>query len=340
MIIELIIEYGLGIQRGCFVVEGDTEFVVDFHCHYAGPEWPALPPVNSLPEHVARWMGIARRIADLDGLIRDQQEAGVDLRVLSAPPALVTPDGAHLQISAMQAMNDHLGEVVARSAHLAGLATIDAYQGEASAAEVERVSRELELPGIVVDCAHGDLFLDAPQARATLQVAADLGLAVFAHPVSPKELSAELAPLGNWGRMLARGTSSAASLLALVNSGVLDEVDGLQIVFAWLGGGGLVVAGTLPGAERLRQTAPPDERWHVYFDTMGFEPSSLRYAVDLLGSDHVLVGSDWPIGLNVASRTRVHETLDHAGLEGADRQMVSCDNALRLLGRARSPIAS
>ena len=318
------------------MVEEDLEFIIDFHCHYAGADWPALPPVNSLPEHVARWMGIAKRIADLDGLIRDQQEMGVDLRVLSAPPALVTRGGEHLDLAAMRAMNDHLAEVVAGSDHLAGLATVDAFMGDAAASEVERADRELGLSGIVVDCAHGELFLDAPEARATLQMAADLGVPVFAHPVSPAELSAELAPLGNWGRMLARGTSSAASLLSLINSGVLDEVRGLKIVFTWLGGGGLVVAGTLSGAERIRNTAPPQERWHVYFDTMGFEPSAVRYAVDLLGSDHVLVGSDWPIGLNVASRARVEETLGLAGLDQADRRLVCSGNALGLLGHPRS----
>lgn len=314
----------------------DGQYIIDFHCHYAGRDWPALPPVNSLPEHVARWMGIATRIADLDGLIRDQEEVGIDLRVLSAPPALVTRDGEHLNLAAMRAMNDHLAQVVADRAHLAGLATVDAFQGEAAAQEVERAHRDLGLRGIVVDCAHGDHFLDAPEARATLQIAAELGVPVFAHPVSPAELSAELAPLGNWGRMLARGTSSAASLLAMINSGAFDEVRGLKIVFAWLGGGGLVTAGTSPGAERLRRTTPAGERWHVYFDTMGFEPSAVRYAVDLLGSDHVLVGSDWPIGLSVASRSRVHGTLDLAGLDGVDRDLVCAGNALGLLGRSRA----
>lgn len=145
-----------------------------------------------------------------------------------------------------------------------------------AAGEVERALGELGLSGIVVDCAAGKRYLDAPEARPVLEAAASLGFPVFAHPVSPEALSAELAPLGNWGRMLARGTASAASLLALVNSGTLDEVRNLHLVLAWLGGGGLVVAGTLKGAERLRRSTPEDERWHVYVDTLGFEPASVR----------------------------------------------------------------
>lgn len=306
--------------------------IVDFHCHYAGPEWPALAPVNSAPEHIERWKGFTQRIGDIDGVVRDQDRADVDLRVLSAPPALVSPDGAHLPESMMKSMNDHLAEVVFGRGGLAGLATVDAYQGDVGAEEVVRAHRELGLPGIVVDCAHEHAFLDSPQARATLEAAAEEGLPIFAHPVSPAELSAELGPLGNFGRMLARGTSSAASLFALVNGGVLDEIRGLKIIFAWLGGGALVVGGTVKGAERLRCDAEKDQRWHVYFDTMGFDHAALRYAVNVVGSDHVVVGSDWPIGLNVATRDRVLTTLDAAGLSKEDQVRVASRNALELLG--------
>ena len=188
------------------MTEAAVTMIVDFHCHYAGPEWPALPPVNSLPEHVARWMGLAQRIADLDGLLRERAEVGVDLRVLSAPPALVTPDGEQLGIPVMRAMNDHLAEVLDHRDHLAGLATIDAFQGDDAALEVERASRELGLSGIVVDCAHGDRFLDAPEARATLQAAANLGVPVFAHPVGLAE------PVRNLHRL---GTGDGCSPAAL-----------------------------------------------------------------------------------------------------------------------------
>jgi len=313
---------------------GDTKHlkIVDFHCHYAGPLWPALPPVNSAPEHIERWKGFTQRIGDIDGVVRDQERSDIDLRVLSAPPALVSLDGARLPASMMRSMNDHLAEVIAERDGLAGLATVDAYQGDVGAEEVVRAHRELNLSGIVVDCARSHAFLDAPEARATLEAAAEEGLPVFAHPVSPAELSAELGSLGNFGRMLARGTSSAASLFALVNAGVLDEIRGLKLIFAWLGGGALVVGGTVKGAERLRHDAREDQRWHVYFDTMGFDHAALRYAVDVVGSDHVVVGSDWPIGVNIATRDRVITALDAAGLSSKDQVQVASRNALDLLG--------
>lgn len=311
----------------------DALRVVDFHSHYAGPSWPALPPVNSLPEHVARWVGIAERIANIDSLLAELDEVSIDRRVLSAPPALVTPDGVVLAVTSMRAMNDHLAEVVnAHRDRLVGLATIDAFQGDLAAAELERAVDVLGFRGVVIDCARGDLLLDAPEARPFLTVAAKREIPVFAHPMSPARLSGELQSLGNWGRALARGTASSASLFSLISSGLFDELRGLRVVFAWLGGGALPVAGTVPGSERLRRATPESERWHVYVDTMGFEPSAVRYAVDLLGADHVLTGSDWPIGGVAASRARVGTTLAAAGLTSEQQELVSWNNAASLLG--------
>jgi predicted TIM-barrel fold metal-dependent hydrolase len=278
-------------------------------------------------------VGIAERIANIDALMAELNQVDLDRRVLSAPPALVTPDGILLAMTAMRAMNDHLAEVV--SAHpdrLVGLATIDAFQGEDAAVELERAVDNLGFRGVVIDCARGELLLDAPEARPFLVKAAEREIPVFAHPVSPARLSSELRGLGNWGRALARGTASSASLFSLIASGLFDELRGLRVVFAWLGGGALPVAGTVQGSERLRRGTPESERWHVYVDTMGFEPSAVRYAVDLLGADHVLTGSDWPIGGVPASRERVHTTLSAAGLTTDQEELVSWSNAASLLG--------
>ena len=51
---------------------------------------------------------------------------------------------------------------------------------------------------------------------------------------------------------------------------------------------------------RRRQCAfaamrPALTRRHVYIDTMGLNPVTMRAAIDMLGADHVLMGTDWPI---------------------------------------------
>jgi predicted TIM-barrel fold metal-dependent hydrolase len=100
---------------------------------------------------------------------------------------------------------------------LLALATIDAFQGEVAAREVERAIKTLGLGGICVDCAQEGRFLDAPEAQPALESAAELGVTVFVHPISPPGLTERLSRLGHIGILLARGTENAASLLSLAS---------------------------------------------------------------------------------------------------------------------------
>ncbi|QDY09206.1 amidohydrolase 2 [Micromonospora sp. HM134] len=314
-------------------------YVADFHTHHAAADHPALPPRNSSAELAGRWEVLARRIADLDDLLAESGRLGVDLRVLSAPPALVTPHGERTRPADLRRLNDRLAETVATAPdRLSGLATIDAFGGDAAAEEAVRAVRELGLSGLVVDCATDGQLLSAAAARPTLTAAAELGVPVFAHPVSPELLTTAFAGLGGFGTSLARGTINAAALLSLLHDGVLAELSGLHVVFPMLGVAGLALAAAHDEGEVLTARPPGAPGAHVYLDTMGFAPAAIRFAADLLGVDHVLVGGDWPIGRRHTTRERVETALAAAGLDGAQARLVAGANALRLLGRP--PVAT
>ncbi|MFG3684022.1 amidohydrolase family protein [Micromonospora chalcea] len=306
--------------------------IADFHTHHACPDYPAVLPHNATGVLAARWADTARRVADLDGLLAESGRQGVDLRVLSAPPAMVTPHGERTRPDDQRRLNDHLATVAAGNpGRLAGLATIDAFGSDAAAGEVVRTVRELGLPGIVVDCAAADgRLLGDPAARPALSAAAELGVPVFAHPISRSTLTAEFAGLGRLGTSLARGTINAAALLSLLTGGVLAALPGLHVVFPMLGVAGLALAAATDEGALL---TAPDRRAHVYADTMGFAPSAIRFATDLLGADHVVVGGDWPVAERDTTRERVEAALRGAGLDPDERALVAGGNTLRLLGR-------
>jgi predicted TIM-barrel fold metal-dependent hydrolase len=307
--------------------------LIDFHNHYAGPEWPALAPPGRPPELAHAWAEIAQRIADLDDVLASLEQAQIDTRVLGAPPALLTPPERPLPTDTIHRINEHLAEQVAdHPDRLIGLATIDAFQGE-SAAEQAQLASELGLAGLIVDCQRDELLLDAPQACPTLELACSLRLPVFVHPISPPAASRQLARLGRLGVSLVRGTAAAASLLALISSGTLDELQGLRVVIPMLGAATLLHAVLGDQAWRLRHEAPDQERWHVYVDTMGFDAAAIRFVVDVVGADHVLLGSDWPIWSPSATRARVTTVLTAAGLDQAAQELVAGENALALLAR-------
>jgi aminocarboxymuconate-semialdehyde decarboxylase len=235
------------------------------------------------------------------------------------------PDGTH------QAINDALAEIVDRSAgKLYGLASIDAFGGEASAREAARAVRELKLHGLFVDCAKGELLLDSAHARPMLSEAARLGVPIFVHPVEWPPLSRHTASYGRLWGLMARGTINAASLIALIERGIFDELPGLRVVVAGLALGGLMVEG---GFSQLSASANVAAilRRNVCIDTMGFHPAAIRAAVDLLGVENVVVGSDWPILSDGPIAARVIQSLHAAGLDAREQALVAAGNARRLL---------
>ena len=76
-------------------------------------------------------------------------------------------------------------------------------------------------------------------------------------------------------------------------------------------------------------------RRQVYVDTMGLNPVEVRAAVDLLGADHVMVGTDWPVSVEKSVQERLNKAFAHAAhWPSAEQEMIASGNARRLLGIA------
>jgi predicted TIM-barrel fold metal-dependent hydrolase len=276
-------------------------------------------------------------LINIDAQMEAMTQAGITAKVLSAPTAALMPPGQPASASEIERINDHFAYLVSKHPdRLLALATIDAFQGEVAAREVERAVKSLGIGGICVDCAQGDHWLDEPQARPTLTVAAELDVPIFVHPVSPVGLTERMAHLGHVGILLARGTENAASILALLRSGIFDELPNLKIVLPMIGAATFLFSGMADqehGREEGWQgTKPGQLRQRLYVDTMGFDPASIRFALNLLGSEHVLLGSDWPI-MPIKPRQEIITLLQSPdlALTQQEQQAILSANTLRLL---------
>jgi predicted TIM-barrel fold metal-dependent hydrolase len=77
-------------------------------------------------------------------------------------------------------------------------------------------------------------------------------------------------------------------------------------------------------------SSPRSLRKRLYVDTMGFDPATIRFAVHLLGAEHVLAGSDWPI-MPIASRQYIDEALAELELSEQQTAAILGGNTARLL---------
>jgi predicted TIM-barrel fold metal-dependent hydrolase len=155
---------------------------------------------------------------------------------------------------------------------------------------------------------------------------------VFVHPLTDPPLHKRFARIGRIGLRFARGTINSAALINMLEGGTFDELPKLQLVVTTLAMGGILLAGGFGDGSHIRSDAPALARRHIYVDTMGIHPAVVRCAVDLLGADHVLMGTDWPIVVEKSVPERLQKAFAHSGLNAAEQQLVAGGNALRLLG--------
>ena len=308
--------------------------IVDFHTHFLPVGWEVYRPAGGTVDPL--WQRVGTKISDLDALIADSDAAGISRRVIGVALSMVAAPDADLR-AVSRRLNDDLATTVAKHPdRLFALATVDAYDGEDAAAEARRAIVELGLSGLFLDSAKGDRLLDAPEARPVLKVAADLGVPVFVHPINPEPLSSQLAGLGRLGTRLSRGTINAAAAIALVTSGVFEELPELRVVITALGVSALALTGPFGELPSIFADAPPGKRRHLYIDIMPAEARFIRFVTSLVGADHVLTGSDWPILGHDPTPEILSKAFDAAGLSVHEQRLIAGQNALDLLTNRRN----
>jgi predicted TIM-barrel fold metal-dependent hydrolase len=301
------------------VAQGATPLkIVDFHNHYMGPSWTLTNLATLPPAARPAWEITNRNLQSQDALLSSVDEAGIAARVINTPTAFIEDADGKAPAGAYQRINDQMADLVGKhSGKLYGLATVDAFSGDDGARELTRAVKELKLRGVFVESAKRDLLLGAKETRPTLAAAAALGVPVFVHPLTDAELHKRFSKIGRVGVRLARGTINSAALIELLEGGTFDEIPKLQIVMTTLAMGGILLAGGFGNGSGIRSDAPALTRRHVYIDTMGIHPAVVRCAVDLLGADHVLMGTDWPIVVEKSVPERLQKAFAHSGLTDA-----------------------
>jgi predicted TIM-barrel fold metal-dependent hydrolase len=309
--------------------------IVDFHNHTIGPSWTLTNLANVPPAGRPAFEAINRNMQSQDALLSSVESAGIAARVINTPTAFIEDADGKLPPGTIERVNDQMAELVAKHpGKLHGLATVDAFSGDDGAREVTRAVKDLKLRGVFLESAKRDLVLGAKETRPTLAAAASLGVPVFVHPLTDPELHKRFSRTGRIGVRLARGTINNAALISLLEGGTFDELPKLQVVMTTLAMGGILLAGGFGDGSGIRSDAPALTRRHVYVDTMGINPAVMRCAVDLLGADHVLMGTDWPIVVEKSVPERLQKAFAHCGLTAVEQQMVAGGNTLRLLGVA------
>ncbi|HZQ49920.1 MAG TPA: amidohydrolase family protein [Candidatus Dormibacteraeota bacterium] len=285
--------------------------------------------------------GFDPAITDLDVRERAVERFG-DYRqvlVLAVPPLEETgPPAVAAELARLA--NDEMAELVARHPdRFAGFAAALPLNGvDESLRELDRATSELGALGGQLFTNVGGVPLDDPRFEPLLARFETLGRAIWLHPTRnanwsdyPTESTSDY---GLWWS-LGWPYETAAALSRLVYSGALERHPRLTVIAHH--GAGMVPhfsarLGMGPGYRQVKGSLPrsPLEYFHrFYADTALFgAPHAVRCVIDFFGRDHVLFGTDMPLGPSDAVALTIADV--EAACEHPED--VFAGNARRVLG--------
>jgi predicted TIM-barrel fold metal-dependent hydrolase len=222
--------------------------VIDFQHHYTPPELMERGTEvgalrldeNGNPNYTFNPL-----LADLSAHVRMMDKSGIDVAVLTCGMGFDQGDIAtcHVINDRMhQAERDYPGRFI-------GLAHVPTLNVREMTTELKRCAVELGFPGVVIASEIQGQQLDAEALRPFWKAAADLGLYIFIHPL-PRVIAWSAMDADDLGRMLGWEFSLMVATVRIVNSGLLDELPTLKVLFSHFAGG---VARFLPRIRGLQQ---------------------------------------------------------------------------------------
>jgi aminocarboxymuconate-semialdehyde decarboxylase len=257
---------------------------------------------------------------------------GIEISVISPGPQVFFYNLKEAEgMESARLVNDGIAAMVAKNpARLRGMATLPMQHPEAAVAEMERVAREHGFKGIELATAAPAGELADPRYRPILRRAQELKMTIFAHPNT----------IGTGGRLdcyyltnlIGNPLETTIMVANLMFSGALDELPRLKMLLAHGGGFAPYQVGRFVHGHKVR----PETRAHTAssakdmlkrfcFDTLTHDAQALRYLVELVGPERLVLGTDAPFDMGDENP---RGTLSHLSPEEV---ALLRRNALRLL---------
>ncbi len=284
---------------------------------------------------------LSTRLHDLGELrIKDMDEAGIDLQVIShAAPATQKLDPASAA-EVTRGVNDRLYEVVrTQPERFAAFASLPTPDPKAAADELERTVTKLGFKGAMLNgLTNGTLFLDDKRFWGIFERAQALDVPLYFHPSTPhpavmdayfKDYPALMR--SPWSFLIETATAG----VRLMASGVLDTYPRVKLILGHLGEALPFslwrldfTRSVMEEKAKLKRTFSEYFCEHFYLTTSGnFYTPALLCSLMAMGADRIMLSVDWPFNNN----KEAVDWLQGAPLSPEDKAKILGGNAARLL---------
>jgi 6-methylsalicylate decarboxylase len=261
---------------------------IDAHAHFYPPEDDSVRTARWEQMKAAGWQLAEPPRWDPDSTLAYMDRTGIAMQLLSTIPK--TPE-------ALRASNDYAAALVAEHpARFGLLAALPTDDGQAALSEVKRGERELSADGYAVTCRYNGVYLSDPGLEPLWAELDRLRATVFVHPDAYAG-----AEMGRPPVIIDVAFETTRTVTDMPYKAVFRRYPGIRFVIAHCGGALPALSGRLEllGLERWvpnpAHITPTELRQHLrrlYLDTAAIAPTGLGPGIAMVGSGHLLFGSD------------------------------------------------
>lgn len=327
--------------------------VIDLHAHLTPERYKEAIRTRGY------WYGLDDKVGELhhgsfsqtvDQRLADMDRDGVDMQVLTPTMGFYQFDNA-LDVTKLihRDCNQEIYDVVTEHPdRFMGMGMVPMQDPASAIAELERVV-DLGFQGVMLADHVAGVTYDDPRFTPFFAAAEEMGALLFFHQAADNVVSSRIT---RYKLPNAVGNLTERTLLygTLVFGGVLDRFPDLKLLLAHAGGFvpyGVArmdkVAGALPGDfdgemrppfptdDGFSQEKPPSEYLQrFYYDCCTYSGPVLRFLIDTVGIDRVVLGTDYPAPMFL--HDPVTWVRDLAELDESEKEAILVTNSTELLG--------
>jgi len=307
--------------------------IVDWHAHVYPPE----------VARQRRWGNIYP--LTIENLLEAHERAAIDLCVVSNTLHYIKDKTPAEALGYIRRWNEYAAEIQQRHGdRIVAFASAVPGGGKEFIAETERAVREYGLKGVLINSSHQGAYPDNDAARPFFELLSDLDVPAMIHAPTVsfgEERMREYRLASSIGRPF----DGCLSIARLIVRGVLEQFQKIKLVGCHLGGGICEVIGRMDYAYELGDAAsglgpyepmmikhaPSHYLKRMYFDTVSYHPPAVMCALQTVGADRLLFGSDAPPLLPLLPKAK--RIIEELPISAEEKEAILGKTALGLLKR-------
>lgn len=289
----------------------------------------------------ARFFGITPPMTDPAKRLEDMDRVGIDVEVISLSTPNIFFADANRQPEVARILNDAYAELIAaHPKRFKGFASIPMDNPDAALRELHRAIDELKLNGVVLLSNIQGRALAAPEYRPFFEEADRMNLCIFLHPMIPVYSE----PFKEYvlGPLVGFPFDTTLAVARMCFAGMLRELPNIRWVIGHLGGAIPYLMERLDNGYRdfaecrvNIDELPSVYLKRLYYDTVTFSSYNLRMARDLVGVDHMVMGSDYPHLLGSIERSV--SSIEDMSIPEVEKQRIFSGTAMTILNNVKEP---